>query len=196
MTSHHTVRPQALLLGFVLASTLATSAARASDAVATLLPQGPGTLLVACLTGASTNTYAPGLKNMPQDVTRHSMDILPLCVNLPGRPLITSATSENTGLSRGLSCTDLIKPLSASESVYTWGDGGSSTVLFTQTRVEGQGATTLLISTGSVTAGRYQHAVATRTLAYVNEELDKGCLSETGLTRTDGSSTLVLALPN
>jgi hypothetical protein len=156
MTSHPTVRIQALLLGLLLAFTLTPPVARASASKGTARPAGLlGTLVVAC-TGGSTLTYNPGLKNAPQDITFSSTVRLSTCVDLLGRPLFTSAKNQSTRLLQGLSCADLAQPFSPTEATYTWSDGGFSKVSLVQTRAEAQGATTNLISTGTVTEGRYE----------------------------------------
>ncbi|MBN9681781.1 MULTISPECIES: hypothetical protein [unclassified Corallococcus] len=183
------------LKGLVPASCLMASVATAStpDAPESASLQTP---LVSCLLGSSTTTYNPGLTNTPRDITYRSTTNLPLC--LPGRLGLFTSAYADTGnvLRQGLSCLELIRPFFATEATFFWNDGGFSTVSLTQTRVEVEGATTLLIGTGTVTAGRYLNALATRTLTYANVDIAQGCLSAEGLKQTTGMATLVLALPS
>ncbi|MBN8472653.1 hypothetical protein JYJ95_39640 [Corallococcus exiguus] len=177
---------------FLLVACLAALTAHASTPSASSLPLP--TLSVSCV-GSSTFTFTPGLKNEPRDITHTANVDLPNCVLLPSLQRTTAAAPTKTQLFPGLTCTDLLKPFARTEATFSWGDGGTSKVVLSQTRVEAQGASTVLVGVGSVTEGKYKGAVAVRTLTYVNEDVTQGCLSEQGLTQTSGPATLTLTLP-
>jgi hypothetical protein len=181
---------------FLLISCLAALTAHAvpqqSPAPSASAPQ-PNPLIVTCV-GSSAFTFTPGLKNTPQNITQHTTIKLTHCAFIPLRPT-TTATLDKTQVFPGHTCTDLLKPLAPTQATFTWGDGGSSKMTLSQTRVEGQGATTVLVGVGSVTDGKYKGATAVRTLTYVQADVTQGCLSPQGLTQTSGPATLTLTLP-
>ncbi|MBN8230513.1 hypothetical protein JYK02_23655 [Corallococcus macrosporus] len=173
-----------VLKGLVLASCLAASAAWAE------------TPLVTCVLGASTTTYNPGVTNTPRDVTYQSTTHFPACVTGIFRPITSAVADTGNVLHEDLTCLELVRPLFPTQATFFWSDGGFSTVTLTQTRMEVEGTTTLLVGTGTVTAGRYLNAIATRTLSSANVDVTQGCLSAEGLKRTNGMASLVLALPD
>jgi hypothetical protein len=182
-----------LVPGFLFVSALmACSSDEQSPtrSAATTLP----TIAVTC-TGSSFATYEPGLKNTPQKVTRSATVTFPDCKLLPSLQHTSAISPLKVQSLENFRCTDILKPLSETEAIVSWAEGGTSKVSLNQTRAEAQGLTTVLISVGSVADGKYKGAVATRTLTYVNADVEKGCLSEQGLKQTTGLATLVLALP-
>ncbi|RYZ42126.1 MAG: hypothetical protein EOO71_09200 [Myxococcaceae bacterium] len=135
------------------------------------------------------------MKNTPQNVTYRSTTTLPLCLRLFGPPTFALADTGNI-FRANLTCLEVLRPFATSQPTFFWGDGGASTLNLTQTRVDTDGVTTTFIAVGMVTAGRYQGAIATRTLVYANVDVTQGCLSANGLLQTNGTATLVLAFPN
>jgi hypothetical protein len=172
---------KSLLLGVaLLASTLAHA----------------GPLLVVCPLGSTTTTYSPGINNTPRDISYTSTTELSLCVTALAPLFFTSAVADPVTRQReDFTCLELLRPFFTTDMTFHWGDGGASKVVLSTSRVEAEGAVTSLISVGSVTEGKYQGAIATRTLVYANLDLTQGCLTEEGLKQTQGTAMLVLALP-
>ncbi|RKH05685.1 hypothetical protein [Corallococcus carmarthensis] len=160
------------------------------------LPIPTGPLMVQCLLGSSVTTYNPGLTDTPQNVTRNINSTYTLCANLLGTPLFLTAGSGTGNVPvANASCQQAIEPPEPIQESFFWGDGGFTTVLFTQIGLRAKGTASEAVLIGTVTSGRFPNAVAMKTVTYVNGDPTNGCGQPGGLRELRGPSTLSFYLP-
>ncbi|MGA5559466.1 hypothetical protein [Streptomyces lavendulocolor] len=164
----------ALLVALALCLLAPTSAsARGSDAP-----------LLEC-TGTVKQTYTPGLHVLPRFVTYRGTIEYSNCV---GDVEITSATYRET-LEYFASCTANGGP---SEATIRWNNGQASELKVVGVEADVVGNVQVFTSVGKVVSGRYSgHAVNIITaLPKLSSLAD--CLTPSGLTEVQGSSTLTI----
>lgn len=180
------------------AATLCTAVLTAAGAwIAASPPAAATTALVTCPLGTESITYTPGLKlpALPPappnpSVSLSSTGTLAACVSLD-----LHHTSGTITFSGGGPLTCLGGNSSGSGRV-TWANPGTTPSDFAFTggvSVRPDGVTVLVL-TGSVTAGDFTGAAVVNTIVLASTDLT-ACLTPAGLTTSSGPITLTLASP-
>ncbi|WP_426745074.1 hypothetical protein VZQ01_27045 [Myxococcus faecalis] len=148
--------------------------------------------VVSCPSGTNSVTFNPGLTNEPQDVLITGETTYSLCATVLGPRVTTATWSVGPVLFPGNSCDNFLSTYRSTLTLQ-WDTGETSTVLFTTVKVALQSTTFAFVQTGTVTSGKFAGNRAVQTITYLNEDLENGCNSPSGLTRLDGPATLTIA---
>lgn len=137
--------------------------------------------------GQQTTTYAPGLTNTPQQVTRAGQNTHGPCVATISPYLFSGSTSFTSTTS--LSCLSLLTA-NTGVDVIAWSTGATSTFAYdrTVTLVEGQTVVTLA---GEITDGLFEGGRAVETITSLALDLT-ACSTAQGLRSTQGVSELTI----
>ncbi|MBW4569865.1 MAG: hypothetical protein KME31_18125 [Tolypothrix carrinoi HA7290-LM1] len=139
-------------------------------------------------TGSQTTTYSPGLQLTPQPTNLTIQGAATTCTSLTDSS-VKSGTYTATGQVTN-SCL-LSSPTPAFDLTINWNNGQSSTISFTSNTVLSPLATTQVVSTGQVTSGLFQGAMATSSVTVVTPQATQ-CLSPGGVTTLSGPLVLTL----
>ncbi|MFD3741871.1 hypothetical protein ACFWVB_39490 [Streptomyces microflavus] len=180
-----------------LAAIFTAALTAAGALIAAAPPATAATSLVTCPLGTETITYTPGLRlpALPPappnpSVSLNASGTLGACVSLDLQH--TSGTITFTGAGP-LTC---LGGNSSGSGRVTWSNPGTTPSDFTFTggvSVRPNGVTVLVLS-GSVTAGDFTGAAVVNTIVLASTDLT-ACLTPAGLTTSSGPITLTLASP-
>ncbi|MBU8898867.1 hypothetical protein KRR26_24965 [Corallococcus sp. M34] len=164
-----------------------TSGLNALDSLAMAAPlQASGPVLVTCPTGNQNQDFTPPI------------GLLPLPVVLSGSGQFSSCTaSDDANLNYGDYTVDgggtasCLSASMASTTTITWNDGTTSTIAFSASIATQPIAQPVVILFGNVVAGRYQGALALKSLVTNPLPPLKQCLT-VGVAHTSGPAGLTL----
>ncbi|MBJ6761607.1 hypothetical protein JGU66_12600 [Myxococcaceae bacterium JPH2] len=163
-----------------------TSGLTTLDSLATAPMQATGPVLVTCPTGNQNQDFTP------------PVGLLPLPVVLSGSGQFSSCTaSDDANLNYGDFTVDgggtasCLSASMASTTTVTWNDGTTSTISFGASIVTQPIAQPLVILVGNVVAGRYQGALALKSLVTNPLPPLQQCLT-VGVPHTSGPAGLTL----
>lgn len=138
--------------------------------------------------GAVKQTWTPGLKVFPQNITYTNLTNYNVCTSTD--PTIVSGVID-------VNATYFNSCLANAETVETtvrWNDGTSSTLSILGIGANVVGNVQIFTSLGSVVAGRFEGDSVVLTNTFVTLDL-LGCLASGGLTKLAGTSTLLIIAP-
>ncbi|MFY1830759.1 hypothetical protein ACN47A_32920 [Myxococcus fulvus] len=149
-------------------------------------------VLVNCPLGAVVANYDPPLTQTPRATTIHTNTTFPACVTVLGSAVTSASIVVPPFVEEGKSCSDLTHVGSVVPSTVTWNTGETSSLETRLLRVATQGTLTVVTHVGTVVAGKFQGAIANRTLTFLTVDLTGGCLAGEGLSSINGQDTLTL----
>ncbi|AKF84570.1 hypothetical protein MFUL124B02_00965 [Myxococcus fulvus 124B02] len=149
-------------------------------------------VLVNCPLGAVVANYDPPLTQTPRATTIDVNTTFPACVTLPGSAVTSASIVVPPFVEQGKSCSDLTDIGTVAMPMVLWNTGETSSLKTTQVRVATQGTLTVVTGVGTVVAGKFQGAIANRTLTFLTADLTEGCLAGEGLSSINGQDTLTL----
>ncbi|GEN09243.1 hypothetical protein SAMN05443572_105497 [Myxococcus fulvus] len=136
----------------------------------------PGTMAV---------NYSPGMTNTPRFMTISGTGVFGPCVGLP----LGIISADYSGVAQGT--TSCLTSSTTANLTLKWNDGTVSTLSLTQTLNTRPTGQVVSVYAGTVTAGRFQGAIATATLTLAQTDL-LGCFTEEGVTATAGPAVFTI----
>jgi hypothetical protein len=149
-------------------------------------PSELGVLDVVCA-GTQSTHYTPGLTFTPREVTTVSTGVLSRCVSL-AYPTLVSGTFDPYSGTSVQSC--LLSNPKFTKTVR-WNTGHFSTYSVTSIVNAKPDGTSVIISTGEVTAGLFKGARVEQVIVLANTAL-VACATEPGTTAVEGPVTLTI----
>lgn len=174
-------RPHWIIIASAIFAMAGSAVVLTSTAAAASVP------VITCV-GTETQTYSPGVRNDPQEVTLTVNSIYSPCLSV-GLPLITSGRTDFTD-TRVRSCLTVLTP-SAGQMPISWSDGSESVFSFNR-NVSNANGQLVVTETGMISAGRYHGATAVRVVTGPTVDAT-ACQSPAGLTSRTGVVSMTIA---